>query len=182
MHFVIKERKFSWTSEYDVAINGTNYNARAASFTFLDNIEIRSDKGDTVARVKQLFSPFVSKYDFFLSGGRVFQFRCEKAWTGVYVCQCADEIYRLYEHKGLRFSIFKDEQQVAAFKKNRITIGQGHQYEVDMNSNLDPVLVLCIVLAEGSDDDEQSRGETVSIDLGNIGPEARPFDEMWRAS
>ncbi len=121
------------------------------------------------------------KHDFELSDGRTYRFHCEKFWKGVFVCRRNEECFRLYQHKGLRYSIFRDGDQIAAFTKNRLVIGKGNQYDIQMNADADLVLVLCLVLtvntAENDDNDA-----TFTIDFGNIGPEDRPFDESWEPS
>jgi hypothetical protein len=40
------------------------------------------------------------------------------------------ETFRLYAHKGLNYSAFQNDVQIAAFTKNRIVVGKGNQYDV----------------------------------------------------
>jgi hypothetical protein len=78
----------------------------------------------------------------------------------------------------LKYSIFHQDRQIAAFTKNRLVVGKGNQYEIRMDADASAILVLCLVLTVNSaeyDDDDN----TVTINLGNIGPEARPFDRSW---
>ena len=97
----------------------------------------------------------------------------------MFLCQGDKDSYRLYRHKGLKFSIFEGERQIAAFTKNRLTIGKGDRYDIRMNRDADTVIVICLALTmdvtEYDDNDA-----TVTYDFGNIGPEDRPFDQSWK--
>jgi len=91
------------------------------------------------------------------------------------------ETFRLYQHKGRRWSIFQNDLQIAAFTKNSITIGKGNEYDLRMNSNADVLVVICLTLTLNTSENDDDNA-TVTIDLGNIGPEDRPFDESWEPS
>ncbi|HYA95590.1 MAG TPA: hypothetical protein VEC95_04890 [Terriglobales bacterium] len=119
------------------------------------------------------------KHDFELSDGRVYRFRCEKFWRGVFLCEGHQERFRLYQHKGLRYSIFQDERQIAAFIKNRVKIGKGNRYDIEVDTDADLVVVLCLVLTVNTAENDDNRA-TITVDFGNIGPEDRPFDESWQ--
>jgi uncharacterized protein YxjI len=180
LEITIHERSFSFRSEYDISAPNSNYYAQKAFFSFVDKLKLQTEDGSELARIRSR-SFFQTKYDFELSDGRVFRFRCEKFWKGVFVCEDNKERFRLYEHKGLRYSIFQDESQIAAFTKNRVTIGSGHRYEIRMNADADVVVVLCMVLTVNTSEDDDDRA-TVTYDFGNIGPEDKPFDESWKPS
>jgi hypothetical protein len=178
VNVTIKERKLTLLSEYDISAAGTNYYARK-QFTFLFNkLQLRTEAGEVVAGMQSRFSFFRSKYDFQLSDGRLYHFQCENLWKNVYVCEREAECYQLYQHKGLKFSIFRNQTQIAAFTKNRIVIGNGNRYEIRMNSDADVVLVICMVLVQNTADNDHNRA-TITFDVGNIGPEDRPFDKFW---
>jgi hypothetical protein len=83
--------------------------------------------------------------------------------------------------KGLRYSIFQGERQIAAFTKNRIVVGKGNQYEISLNDDADVIVIICIVLAINTSEDDDDNA-TVTIDVGSIGPEEKPFDERWQPS
>jgi len=76
----------------------------------------------------------------------------------------------LYEHKGLRYSIFDGDSQIAAFTKNRVVIGSGNEYDIQMNDDADLPLVISMVLTVNTAENDSDKA-TVTVDLGNIGPE-----------
>jgi uncharacterized protein YxjI len=178
MDVTVDERKLSFGSEYDIAAPDTTYFARKAVFSLTDDITLKNATGQEEAHIQGHFSPLRSRHDFSLSDGRAYNFYCEELWKSIFVCEGNQETYHLYQHKGLKYSIFKDDEQIAAFIKNRIVLGKGNHYDIQMNVDADLILVLCMVVtintAEHDDDDS-----TVTIDFGNFGPEGRPFDESW---
>jgi hypothetical protein len=172
----IKRRKFDLRCEYDINAPEGNYYA-VKSFWPRGGLKVLSlDRKQTFARIKSR-SFFKVRFDFLLSSDAPYRFSRVNLWKGVFVCERAQEHYTLYTHKGLNYSIFRAEDQVAAFSKNRFVIGGGDRYEIHANSDEDALLMICIVLVvdvlDGADH------ETVTIDLGNVGPEARRFDESW---
>ena len=93
-------------------------------------------------------------------------------------CEGNEERFRLFEHKGLNYSIFQDNRQVAAFTKNRISIGKGNSYDVRVDRNANVLVLICTVLTVNTAEQDDNTA-TVTFDFGNIGPEERPFDESW---
>jgi uncharacterized protein YxjI len=178
MDVTVQERKVSFSSEYDVTTPTGNYYARKAFFALNDSIEVTKEDAAVAAHIQGHFSPLRSKHDFTFTDGRVFAFECEKMWTQVYSCQGAGETYTLYVHRGLKFSIFKDDRQIAAFTKNLVVLGSGNNYEIHMDSDADALLIICMVITINSADFDDDK-ETVSIDFGNIGPQGRKFDDSW---
>lgn len=123
-----------------------------------------------------------SKYKFELASGKAYRFQREKIWKGVFACENGEESFRLYRHKGLNYSIFSNDVQIAAFSKNRVEISGGERYEILMNDNADPIVVICMVLAIDSLEKEGSDPLFITVHFGNLGPEERPFDASWRPS
>jgi len=178
VNVTIQERRFSFTSEYEISALSRTYYASRSLFSFKDKLQLRSEDGRVLARIRSYFAPFRRRHDFHLRDGRILRFQCEKIWKQVFICEGKEELYRLYEHKGLKYSIFQKDRQIAAFVKNRVVTGKGNQYALRMDSDADLAVVLCMVLAISSSENDDHQA-TATIDLGNIGPEDRPFDESW---
>jgi uncharacterized protein YxjI len=174
----IQERKFSFFTEYDITTPDATLYAKKQAIALLNKLELQTSSGQVLAKVQAEFSLLRHKYDFDLLDGRVFHFQCDKLWTSVYRCTYGGDVYTLYEHRGLNRSIFRADRQIAAYSKNRISFGKGNEYAIRMDSDADLNLILCMVLALGMSEDNDDH-QTVSIDFGNIGPEARPFDDSW---
>lgn len=178
MNLTIRERKFSFTAEYDIEIPGGHYSARKAFFAFTDRLKLLDQSGNLLAQIRGGISPIRHRHDFLLADGRLFHFRCEKFWRRVFTCAQDLDAYTLYEHKGLRYSIFHHERQVAAFAKNRITLFKGNTYEIRIDHDADLVLLLCLILTVNSSEQNGREGSALTINIGNL-LEDRPFDSSW---
>ena len=181
MNISIEQRRFTFRSEYDISAPRFNYYAQKKYFSFRDRIQLLAEDRRVLARIRSRFSLFRMKYDFELSDGKVYRFWCEKLWKCVFVCENNEERFRLYEHRGLNYSIFQNDFQIAAFTKNRVKIGQGDRYDIRMNEDGNVIIVICLALTVDAAENENDRA-TVTFDFGNIGPEDRPFDESWEPS
>jgi uncharacterized protein YxjI len=179
MNITIKERKFSFTSEYDIEVPGGRYYARKAYFSLTDKLKLQNESGRLLARIRGFISPFRHRHEVYLADGRVYRFQCEKIWRRVFTCEGNQDFYRLYEHKGLQYSIFRNDRQVAAFKKNRVVFLKGNRYELSMDHDADQVLILCLVLTLSSSEQDDSEDATFTINFGNL-LEERPFDSSWQ--
>jgi len=179
MNITVSERKFTLRSEYDISAPGFSYYAEKKLFSFRDRLQLMTgDDHRVVVRMRGRFFLFRPRYDFQFSDGRTYYFWCEKVWKRVFVCEGDGEEFRLYEHKGLNYSIFQDNRQIAAFTKNRIVIGKGNRYDVRVDRNANVLVVICMVLTTNTAENDNDTA-TVTFDYGNIGPEERPFDESW---
>ena len=179
MEIIVEERKFSVTSKYDISAHDCKYYAVGSHWPFSSRFRLlAADHEQTLATISWRLSFFRARYDFWFPSGPVYRFWCENLWKGVYACKGEQDSYRLYEHRGLMYSLFKGERQVAALERNRFVIGNGNRYDIRVNRDENVLLVICVTLVLDALDG--SHGSTVTVDLGNIGPEARRFDESWQ--
>lgn len=177
MDVSIQERKISLTSEYDISTPQGDFYAKKQFFSFTDNLELSNAAGEVVAKIDGEISPLRHVHDFYLPDEREYRFSKEKIFKGVYACEGKGETYRLYEHRGLNYSIFKDERQIAAFTRNRVVFGKGNEYELRMDADADLILILCMVLTLNSSEND-NEDSNVTIEFGNI-LEDRGFDQSW---
>jgi uncharacterized protein YxjI len=181
VNITVQQREFSLRSEYEISTPGCTYFAQKKFFSWRDKIRLTDPRDHVLARIIGRFSLFRSRYDIELADGRIYHFWREKFWKGVFLCECSDDSFTLYEHKGLNYSIFQKNSQIAAFTKNLVKIGNGDRYEILMNDDANIVVVLSLALIVDASENE---GDTASVtfDFGNIGPEDRPFDKSWEPS
>ena len=179
MNVTVRERKFSLRSEYDIEAPGCTYHARKKIFSLMPRLQVFDEDDRSVARISGRWSLFRARYDFALSNGNTYRFWREKLWKGVFACENNDEKFRMYTHKGLNYSIFQNDHQIAAFRKNRLVIGKGNEYDLRINADANLLAVICMVLTLNTQEDDNHR-ETVTIDFGKIGLEEKPFDESWQ--
>ena len=181
MNVTIQERKFALRSEYDITVPGDSYYAVRKLFSLHANLQVLTEDRRLLARILGHFSLFRSKYDFIFADGKLYRLWSEQVWKGVYACESPEEKFRLYTHKGVNYSIFNGDRQIAAFSRNRIVIGRGNRFDIQINTDANVLVVICMVLTVNTftNDDDHA---TVTYDFGNIGPESRPFDTSWEPS
>lgn len=180
MEIVIQENPSSWASKYDITTPFGDYYAEKKLFSVPAKLVLFSEDRSILARLNSRFS-LRMKYDFAFSDGKTYQFWCEKMWKGVFACEGGEEKYRLYQHKGLNYSIFQDDRQIAAFASNRVIVGKGKQYSIRASNGVNIPVIISMVLAMNTAENDHDRS-TVTYDFGNFGPQERPFDESWRPS
>jgi len=117
LEFTIAERKYSFRCDYDIEAAGGQYFAQKAAFSFHDKITLQDKSGNSIARGKGLFSFLRCKHDFRFFDGRVYRSWLSRFFLPVYACEGSNESYLLYVHRKLRYSIFRNDVQVAAAKK-----------------------------------------------------------------
>lgn len=181
MNITIRKHAFSLRSKYEIETPSCIYSAQKRPLSLGDRIKLLAPQDRLFATIKGHFLSLHSKYEFELPDSKTYHFECNKIWKGVFVCGNGEESFRLYRHKGLNYSIFSKDVQIAAFSKNRVVVGGGECYEIRMNDDANLIVVVCMVLAIDSSENEDDAA-TVTFDFGNIGPEERPFDPSWEPS
>jgi len=179
MLITVKQRKWTFSSKYDISCVKGNFYAEKKLFSLFEKLKLYDENGDVVARIQKYLS-LISKYDFYI-GKDIYQFRTEKIWKGVFSCNGNKEEYKLLRHKGKNYSLFEGEEQIAGFNKNTFTVGKGDTYSIEANDEVNIYLLLCIVLiVDNSENNTKNNPSTLTIDFGNIGPEEQPFNYAWK--
>jgi uncharacterized protein YxjI len=178
MDVTINERAMSLFTEYDVSAPGRMLYARKEVFALFHTIDVKDEAQQLIAKLQGQFSVLRNRYEFDFTDGRVCHFECVDRLRSVYECRCGEDLWTLYEHRGLRRSIFKGDRQIAAYAKNRVSIGSGNQYAVEMDSDADLSVVVSMVLALSVAEDNEEKS-TVNVDFGKLGPQGKECDEAW---
>ncbi|SRR6266851_1017293 len=181
MKIIIQQRVFVFSSEYEIETPACVYSAKKKFFFRHDKIRLFAPQSRLLATIRGHFF-FRPKYDIEFADGKMYHFRCAKFWKGVFVCENSEESFCLYQHKRLRYSIFQNDSQIAAFSKNRVKFGGTDRYEIRMNDDANPVVIICMALVIDCGELEDETAGTVTIDLGSLGPEERSFDPTWEPS
>lgn len=180
MDITIQERKFSLRSDYDIQLPGGPWFARKSLLSVPARIAITSSADTPVADLQGRFSLFRSRFDFQFADGRNYQFACQKRWKQVYTCAGDHESWELMRHRGLRASVFRDNRQIAAVLKNRLVLGDGNRYEIRMNHDADRLVIVSMVLALNTAQRDDQNKNSVTFDVGSIGPQEKPWDDSWQ--
>jgi uncharacterized protein YxjI len=179
MDVSIQERSMSFVAKYDIETPRGRWYARQEFLQLFNVIDVlESEDGPAIAKLQGQFSPVHHQYEFDLTDGRKAEFERVDVLRQVYECRCGGDVLTLYQHHGLNHSIFNGDRQVAAYTKNRVSFGDGNEYQIRMDSDADMTLIVCMVLALSVAEDNDDN-KTVNFDIGSFGPQARPFDEAW---
>ena len=175
MNITIYQSEFSSRTDYDISAPACDYGVQKKLLSSGEEFQLTSgDRRGVVAKIRSRGSSFRARFDIELSDGGILHFQRESPWRGVFGCQGGPESFHLCEHRGLKFSVFRNGLQIAAFTKNRVQIGKGYRYDIRMNQDANSVLVTCLVLVAGAMNYEDADAAS--------GSEARPFDEAWEPS
>ncbi len=178
MEIVIKRKKTFLRAQYEVHNKeGIIYTASRSILNFFSEITLM-EKGSSRPRMiikensGRSFSYDITRWD-----NNVLQIRPA---DNCYDCYCGDDLYKLYRNKGRKYSIYKNDVQVAWWDKNANSILGENFYTIiaDKDADADLIISLCLVVDNGS-----GRGGTGSIfstDLGYFGEEAKEFDDKWQ--
>jgi uncharacterized protein YxjI len=179
MDVSIQEKSFSFGVQYSIECATASMTADKKILSLMANIELHSPTGGLLATITG-DSFLKTSYNFSLANGRNYHYRCEKMWKGVFVCEGIDESIHLYTHKGLRYSFFQNDNQIAALTKEHFAIGNGNMFHLHMNADADLVLLTCMVLALNTDYGDDHNSNTFTYDFGNMGPQDKAFDDSWQ--
>jgi hypothetical protein len=178
MDVSIKEKSFSFGVGYEIQTPTTALSATRKIFSLLPHITLQTNSDQILATIVGE-SLFRTKFSIQVSG-HAYEYHCEKLWKGVDICEGPSGPFHLYQHKKRRYSIFQGETQVAAFSRDLVVIGNGKEYDLRLNPDVDLNLILSMVLCLNTENDDDKEDSTMTFDFGHVGPEDRQFDESWR--
>ena len=71
--------------------------------------------------IRKRFSFFKAMYDITRWDNNVLEFRTISFWRSQYQCQVGKDMYGIYGHRGRKYSIYKNDQQVAWWDKEAVS-------------------------------------------------------------
>ncbi|MBA4240616.1 MAG: hypothetical protein C0448_07815 [Sphingobacteriaceae bacterium] len=86
--------------------------------------------------------------------------------------------YIFQEHRGHHRSLFKNDNQVAAFDKRTFNFFENDVLNIYANNDEDILLLCCLALY--GDIGNFNRGTTASFDFGNLNGTKPPLNGKWR--
>ncbi|MDP4151038.1 MAG: hypothetical protein Q8932_12025 [Bacteroidota bacterium] len=179
MRIDINQQKISLGERYDVFIDGqASYRASSSLFRILRVINLYTVDGDQpLLTIKRRWSFIIKKYDI-VRKGELYRFRVVKFWRRHLQCAVGKDLYDIYGHRSRKFSVYKNDVQVAWWEESRVTWFKGDNYAMlaDNDGDREMLIAFCLII-----DDSHSRKKhgAVNIHLGYIGPEDRPFNPSW---
>jgi hypothetical protein len=86
--------------------------------------------------------------------------------------------YDLYGHRGRKYSIYKNDIQVAWWDKNAVSWFSGDNYKITADKDCDVALIIffCLII----DNFSYHKKSIFNYSFGNIGFQAKMFDPAWQ--
>ena len=182
MEIDINQKKISIGDKYQIFTDGLQtHTATRQLFKLLPEVNLFDNSGDRARMtINKRLSWLKAKYDITRWDNNVFQFRTKSIWRLHYQCQFGPDMYDIYGHRGRKYSIYKNDTQVAWWNKNAVAWFAGDNYKIIANKDCDVDLIIsfCLIVDNFSSDDHD--GNTVTYDFGNIGFQAKKFDNAWQ--
>jgi len=182
MEIDINQQKISIGDKYKVFIDGQEtHRASRQLFSLMPVVHLYELNNERPRMtINKLLSLFKAKYNITRWDNNVVEFRTISFWKSQYECQVGQDTYMIYGHRGRKYSIYKNNKQVAWWDKKAVSWFAGDNYKIitDRDSDVDLLISLCLIIDNFSSDSHD--GNTITIDLGNIGFQARKFDPTWQ--
>ncbi|WP_417608633.1 hypothetical protein [Owenweeksia hongkongensis] len=132
-----------------------------------------------IFRTKRRFLP---KFKIFNSKNEIGSCKPINIWKYHFKLKLEGQSYEMVQHKKHKVSIFKEDQQVAWFDKQAVSWFNGVNYTLICDDDQDPSIMALILMIW--DDLKSPTGDsndnTITLDFGNIGSEAKKFDKNWK--
>jgi hypothetical protein len=180
MEITIEQRIWAIGAKFDIETPAGSYSASKNFFSVLTGFQISDPQDQIIAQLRSSFSFFRPQFTITLADGRNYLLANQSFLTGTYTCEGNNEKYVIYSHRGRQFSVFKNEQQIAAFAHQAVTMFNGNVIDIRADDNVDIGLLVSIVLCIEAPQDQNNGQQGVSFDIGKIGPEERPLDPSWQ--
>jgi uncharacterized protein YxjI len=176
----INQKKISVGDKYQIFIDREpTHRAASKIFRWFPEIDLYENVSEQpVLTINRKFSFFLAKFNITLPDGSTMAFRTESFWKGHYRCDNGGDSYDIYRHNGRKCSVYCNNRQIAWWDKKAVTWFNGDNYTIvaDRHCNRNLVIAFCLILDNYSSEGNKN---TVNIDVGRIGPQAKRFDKDW---
>jgi uncharacterized protein YxjI len=181
MEIDINQKKISIGDKYTIFTDGQQtHTASRELFNLLPVVNLFNNPNNRpIMTIRKRLSWFKAKYDITRWDNNILEFRTVSFWKPHYQCHCGNDNYDIYGHRGRKYSIFKNDKQIAYWDKKAVSWFAGDNYKIigDKGSDADLLISFCLVIDNFASDDHD--GNTVTIDLGNL-LQAKKFDNSWQ--
>lgn len=177
----IHQNKFSIGDKYRVFIDGAlKYTVSRQPIQLLAEILVfNADNNVLKLKINKRFHLFKANYEITFSNDITCSFRTVSYLRSNYSCQLGEDIYDIYRHRGRKYSIYRNNQQVAWWEKGTITIMEGDEYKITASSDCNAELLMCFCLITDNYATGNHGENILTINWGYLGLQARQFDENW---
>ena len=182
MEIDINQQKISVGDRYQIFTNAKpTHTAERELFKLRPIIRLFENGSSTVhMTITKRFAWLKAKYDIQRRDNNILEFRTVSFLKSQYTCPAGNDDYDIYGHRGRKYSIYKNDSQVAWWDKRAVSWFAGDNYKIIADDDCDASLIIsfCLIVDNFSSNDHN--GTALTINLGNIGFGAKKFDKDWQ--
>lgn len=180
MELTIKQKKLTFfVDKYEIFDEDAMiYTAKSVLFSFPKKVRVFNKENIEKITLIKALTLIHPEFDIIFSGGT--QLCLEgKSWIYDYfILRVPEGTFEVHHQKGLKLSIFLNNEQVAEISKNTVAFFGGDKFKIIANSDINKELLIGICLAWDLNDFDDKN--SVMIDLGNIGPVKKKSEANWK--
>ncbi|TNE80602.1 MAG: hypothetical protein EP332_07125 [Bacteroidetes bacterium] len=183
MNIEIRQTKLAVAAQYTILIEDTeSYFASKKLFRLLTEIDfVNTNRYPNLLSIQKRWAWFKSSYDILWMNGEKAEFRTKSIWDGSYTCVFKQDLYDIIRHSnGRLYSVFKNNQQIAWWDKNKFVWLDGDVYKVTCNSDVNVELLASLCLIVDDITTANRKDGLFSAQFNNHAFEDREFNERWR--
>lgn len=170
MEIDINQKKISIGDKYRIFTEGQQtHTASVKLFRWLAEINLFEDGAARPKfRLNKNWSWFKTSFDLTRYDNNVFKFRTKNIWRRHYFCQVGNDLYEIYGHRGRKYSVYKNNVQIAWWNKSAVAWFNGDNYKIIADDDCDHELLSCFCLIADNTTSNENSGNAVTVDLGHI--------------
>jgi uncharacterized protein YxjI len=182
MEIDINQKKITFGDKYRVFIDGQlTHTASTELFRLFPEINLfHNTGGEPKLTINKRHTWFKAKYDITFWDNNVLEFRTKSIWRNHFQCQVGPDRFDIYGHKGRKYSVYKNDKQVAWWDKEMVSWFQRDNYKILADADVDYELIIAFCLITDNHSSSSNEGNTVTFDLGKIGPQTKVFNPNWQ--
>jgi hypothetical protein len=182
MEIDINQKTISIGDKYSIFIDGQQeYFASLKLFTLLPEISLfKANTTEPVLVIEKKFMPFKASFNITIPHLGILEFTTTSVWKSQFQCINGKDTYGIYANKGTKFSIYKNDVQVAYWNHEAVSWFDGDNYRIyaDSDCNKELMIAFCLIL-DNFENNDRGKG-ALNIDVGNIAWGLKKFDESWQ--
>jgi uncharacterized protein YxjI len=181
MEIDINQKKLSFNDKYQIFIDGQQTHFAVIRSLYSSATElIEKESGKVKYIIGKKWTLFTTSFSLIrLEDDNILAFRTRSFWKRHYFCVVGMDMYDIYGHTGRKYSVYKNEIQVAWWAQEAVAWFNGDNYKIVADKDCDYELIISFCLAIDAAFSNDNSG-ILSIRTGSMGPQAKRFDESWQ--
>ncbi|MGN7784471.1 hypothetical protein ACTJIJ_08090 [Niabella sp. 22666] len=182
MEIDINQNKISIGEKYQIFVAGQQtHSASTKLFRWLAEIDLFENASNRPRYViKKKWTFLNASFDLTRWDDNVLEFRTKSFWKHHYFCKVGQDLFEIFGHRGRKYSVYKNDKQIAWWDKRAVAWFNGDNYKIIADKDCDHELIISFCLMIDNTQSNDNDVNILTIDIGNIGPQAKKFDPTWQ--